>query len=83
MQAFYGIFMLMESTYGNNTNHLRKHFVHVKATYGGVPKLGWDRFSALLSALQPSNKELQRVCFELQKAFVSHLEPNTVSNLFI
>jgi hypothetical protein len=44
---FYGLMILIENTYGNNTTKLRSHFSMVSESCGGVKKLGMDRFQAL------------------------------------
>jgi hypothetical protein len=44
---FYGLMILIENTYGNNTTKLRSHFSMVSESCGGVKKLGMDRFQTL------------------------------------
>jgi hypothetical protein len=49
LQNLYGIIILIENTYGNNTHNFRAHFALLKQEFGDYwPVLGWDRFSALL-----------------------------------
>jgi hypothetical protein len=43
MKKFYGIFMAMENSWGNETHHLHTHFSELKKNYGF--KFGMDRFS--------------------------------------
>ena len=62
LKQFYGIFMAIENTYGNSVRSLRKHFKAVTQQYGRIPKLGYDRFSALLSAFSPSVDDIKAIC---------------------
>jgi len=49
LQQFYGIIILMENTYGNNTQDCRTHFFILKKTYENIwPSIGIDRFEALM-----------------------------------
>ena len=51
---FEALWILIESTYGNNSGTLRKHFAQINQTYGSVKKLGQRRFEQLHSAFSPS-----------------------------
>ena len=59
---FYGIHLLMESTYGNDFTNLRAHFAYVKEKFGGVKGLGLDRFEILRNCLVPTVEEIRTIC---------------------
>ena len=82
--SFYGIMMAMENTWGNDVKNMRAHFASVKQRYRAVKKLGWDRFSALLSACTPSFEQLRQICALLNSTAISHVVPFSVSSpLFV
>jgi len=48
LQNLYGIFILIENTYGNATPKLKKHFAQLKQQYLDIwPQIGSDCFSSL------------------------------------
>ena len=51
---FEALWILIESTYGNNSGTLRKHFVQINQTYYSVKKLDQRRFEQLHNVFSPS-----------------------------
>jgi len=52
------ILMRVENTYGNDTHDLRVHFKRIKTRFGGIKKLGIDRFQLLRKCFDPTIEEL-------------------------
>jgi hypothetical protein len=48
----------LENTYSNDSHDIRKHFKMIKERFGGVRKLGVDRFQLLRRCFNPSIGEL-------------------------
>jgi hypothetical protein len=71
---FYGLMVLIENTYGNNTTKLRSHFSMVSESCGGVKKLRMDRFQALWRAFNPSIDELRQIADILHSVWSSFIE---------
>jgi hypothetical protein len=71
---FYGLMVLIENTYGNNTTKLRSHFSMVRESCGGVKNLGMDRFQALWRAFNPSIDELLQIADILHSVWSSFIE---------
>ena len=71
--GWYGIFIAIESSYGNDTRDQREHFSFIKQQYGAVKGLGMDRFGYLLSALQPSLQQLEQIDNLLRLNFMDHV----------
>jgi uncharacterized Fe-S cluster-containing radical SAM superfamily enzyme len=61
MIRFYGMIMLMENTFGNNTGSIRTHFKMIVQNEGKIPKLGLRRFEILWRNLNPSIVQLNEV----------------------
>lgn len=51
---FYGLIIMMESTYRNDTHDIREHFKKIKQSEGAISKLGIDRFQVLRKAFDLS-----------------------------
>ena len=51
--------MRLENTYANDTHDIRKHFKMIKNQFGGIKKLGIDRFQLLRRCFNPSIEQLQ------------------------
>ena len=58
---FYGMMIMIESTYGNDTHNIRAHFKQIQEKEGRVAKLGVDRFQALYRAFNASIEELSQL----------------------
>jgi len=82
LKRFYGLWMAVESTHGNNTRSLREHYKLIVDMFGKVPSLGMDRFSTLLSALAPSTDELKTIADLLHETFMAHIDAENVSKIF-
>lgn len=78
LKKFYGLNMLMENTYANNTKDIRKHFAKIKSDYGRVPKIGVDRFQSILHCLAPSPVALREICCKLHRNFADNIENVTL-----
>ena len=66
---FYGLTMLVENTYANNTHNMRKHFKSIKQQYGRVKGLGMDRFEQLTHAFNPSIQQIKEITDILHNQF--------------
>jgi len=83
LQHFYGIQLAMENTYGNATKDSRRHFAELKTKFQDSWPMGWDRYSALLSAFAPSPTELQELADFLHNTFYHHVHSDTVFVLYL
>ncbi len=68
---WYGMWMMIESTYGNNTSDLRSHFKQIKTTEN--VQMGFDRFQAIYHSLQPSLNDFEIIVDLLHTAFMKYL----------
>ena len=75
---FYGIQMAIENTFDNDIRQLRKHFMTLKGRYYDKWPMGWDRFSALMSAFAPSPDEMKSIADLLHTSFTAHVDEGTV-----
>ena len=75
MIKFYAFILLIESTYGNNNQNLREHFLEIQKKYGKIKGLGMDRFESLRRAFNPSISEIKQICDILHTVFHSHIDP--------
>jgi len=48
----------LENTYSNDSHDIRKHFKMLKERFGGIKKLGLDRFQLLRRCFNPTIEEL-------------------------
>lgn len=79
LQRFYGIHMSLENTFANDTRKMRKHFARMKKRYhASFPAIGWDRFSALMSAFAPSADDMKEIANLFHKSFMAHVDEGTV-----
>ncbi len=78
LKKFYGLNMLMENTYEDDIKNIRKHFAKIHKDYGHVPKMGVDRFQALLHCFAPSPAKLRDICVLLHKNFADNIENLTL-----
>ena len=56
-----GIWILIESTWGNNFKDIRSHYKFIKETYSKISKLGLRRFQTLFSAINPTILEIDAI----------------------
>ena len=76
---FYGLLMMIESSYGNNTANLRAHFSAVKSEFEEPEKImGIDRFTILRGAFYGSSDFLKKVCDEFHLATTKHISQISV-----
>ena len=74
LKRWFGIWLQVENTWGNDSKEIRDHFLSVKSECGGCKGLGADRFTYLLNAIQPSVAELTKTADLLSKAAQSVVE---------
>lgn len=83
---FYGVFILMENTFGNTVRDVRDHYRSLKKEYGPFKNLGMNRFQSILSSFFCPSSTLSKVCELLrsssQKAVVS-LKVSTIDETVI
>lgn len=72
-KRFYGILLLVESTWGNNTPVLRDHFKQVKRSLGKKFQMGVNRFGVLRTSFYVSNTDLLWLADNWHLAASSHL----------
>lgn len=73
MAAWYSIQMLVENTSGNNKRKMNIHFQKIVNEYGGVRRMGFDRFVNIRRALCPSNLEIQELCGLLETTWKANI----------
>lgn len=71
---FYGTWLLIENTWGNDTHSFREHYKHIGKEYGKVPRLGMDRMQLLISSLRPSIQQLQAITEILNEAWMTAVD---------
>jgi hypothetical protein len=71
---FYGTWLLIENTWGNDTHSFREHYKHICKEYGKVPRLGMDRMQLLISSLRPSIQQLQAITEILNEAWMTAVD---------
>ena len=84
--VFYGVLLLIESTWGNQTKVLREHFQKVKWYMKGNLKMGIDRFVALRGAFYCSSAFIVEITNEIHKnanKYVSNIEIVTIDEALI